>query len=161
MPVSGIVGLGGSFLQLHWAMLKHHWLLEGGADVSLLSFHHLHYVLLGNHRSLPSSVRLKKSPITPVTLLLLYWAWSSEVDTVCLWVARCVGFIVFMWSGELICKSCAAYTSSMLSLWYFPCDSRLQSSNVHKTLWLRQTDIFGAGVTIHLGNRSGHSRSNP
>ena len=60
-------------------------------------------------------------------------------------------FFAFLRSGEFTCPTWAAYRPSMLSLRDVSIDSQSCPSVVHMTLRQSKTDIFGAGVTIHLG----------
>ncbi len=149
-----IEGLSYSCIRQYLCSLRHHQLLTGGADPALASLHRLHYVLRGCHRSLPVSVRPQRLPITPAILLRLHQSWSSgnhSYNNNCLWAACCVGFFGFMRSGEFTCKSWAAYNPHMLSLSDVSIDSQANPSVVHLTLRQSKTDVFGTGVTIHLG----------
>ena len=68
-----------------------------------------------------------------------------------MWAACCIGFFSFLRSGEFTCKSWAAYDPGVLSLCDVAVDSRLKPSVLHLTLQQSKTDVFGAGVTLHLG----------
>ena len=129
-------------------------MLNGGPDPALASCLHLHYVLRGCHRTCPSSVRPQRLPISPQILRLLHRYWSNQPhdqDTVCLWAACCVGFFGFLRSGEFTCDSWASYHPSMLSLCDAAINDRSNPTIVHLTLRCSKTDVFGAGVTLHLG----------
>ena len=139
---------------LYMCALCHHQLLEGGNDPGLSSFSCLHYVLHGSHRSVGSTVCPTCLPITPAILQVLYWCWSQnahEFNTVCYWAACCIGFFAFLRSGEFTCSSWFSYDSSTLSLGDVSIDSHSQPTMVHLTLRQSKTNVFGAGVTIHLG----------
>lgn len=143
-----------SSIRQYLSALRHNQLLSGGVDPSLSSLYRLHYVLRGCQRSLPSAVRKKRLPITPAILRFLHHHWSSGADdynTVCLWAACCTGFFAVLRSGEFTCESWSAYNPSMLSLRDVVIDSRFKPSVIHLTLRQSKTDVFGAGVTIHLG----------
>ena len=126
----------------------------GASDPALGSFHRLAYVLCGCHRSLPTAVHQHGLPISPSILRLLYQCWSNrsnKYDISCLWAACCIGFFGFLRSGEFTCHSWAAYAPSMLSLGDIQIDNRDNPTIIHLTLRHSKTDIFGAGVVIHLG----------
>ena len=61
--------------------LRHCQLLNGGSDPALFSFHRLHYVLHGSQCSLPSLVRPRRLPITPVILRFLHRYWTPRLAT--------------------------------------------------------------------------------
>ena len=147
-------GLSYNSIKLYLSALRHRQLLDGGEDPALHSLHRLHYVLRGCHQSLPHLSRPRRLPITPSVLRLLHHCWSKhaqDFDTVCMWAACCVGFFAFLRSGEFTCKSWSSYNQSMLSLRDVTLDSRSNPTMVHITLRHSKTDVFGAGVTIHLG----------
>ena len=147
-------GLSYSSIRLYLCALRHRQLLDGGNDPALHSLHRLHYVLRGCHRSLPLATRPRRLPITPSILRLLHHCWSNlaqNYDIVCMWAACCIGFFGFLRSGEFTCKSWAAYDPGMLSLRDVAIDNRLKPSVLHLTLRQSKTDVFGAGVTLHLG----------
>ena len=111
-------------------------------------------MLRGCHRSLPSSVRPQRLPISPYILRLLHCYWSKrthDLDLICLWAACCVGFFGFLHSGEFTCDSWVTYRPSMLSLGDVSIDDQSNTSIVHLTLRCSKTDIFSVGITIHLG----------
>lgn len=144
-------------IRLYLSALRHRQLLDSGVDPALESFHRLHYVLRGCHRTLPSSVRPKRLPITPAILRLLHYYWSrlpqsESYNAACLWAACCTAFFGFLRSGEFTCNSWATYRAEQgLSLQDVAIDSRSAPSVVHLTLRHSKTDVFGVGVTIHLG----------
>ena len=144
-------------IRLYLSALRHKQLLDSGIDPALGAFHRLHYVLRGCHRSLPSSVRPKRLPITPTILRLLHHCWATHSpthlhDTACLWAACCTAFFGFLRSGEFTCNSWDAHNANPgLSLQDISIDSRSRPSVVHVTLRHSKTDVFGVGVTIHLG----------
>ena len=147
-------GLSYSTIRLYLCALRHRQLMDGGRDPSLSSYHRLHYMLRGCHRSLPSSVRPPRLPITTDILATLYQCWSQtplDYDKTCLWAACCLGFFAFLRSGEFTCRSWSSYNTSMLSLSDVMIDSRTVPTAIHLTLRHSKTDVFGAGVTIHLG----------
>ena len=101
-----------------------------------------------------STVCPPRLPITPAILQVLYRCWSPnahEFNTVCYWAACCIGFFAFLRSGEFTCSSWSSYDSSTLSLGDVSIDSHSKPMMVHLTLRRSKTDVFGAGVTIHLG----------
>ena len=69
----------------------------------------------------------------------------------CYWAACCIGFFTFLQLGEFTCSSWSSYDSSTLSLGNVSIDCHSQPTMVHLTLRRSKTDVFGAGVTIHLG----------
>ena len=143
-----------STVRLYLSAVRHRQLMDGGEDPALGSLHILHYVLRGCHRSLPSSIRPQRLPISPNILRLLYRQWSNKAqdyDIVCLWAACCIAFFAFLRSGEFTCDSWAAYNDSVLSLQDVSVDSHSCPSMVHLMLRRSKTDIFGSGITIHLG----------
>ena len=147
-------GLSYSSIRQYLSALRHTQLLSGGVDPSFSSLHRLHYVLRGCHRSLPSTTHRKRLPITPAILRLLHHHWSSRLgdyDTACLWAACCTGFFAVLCSGEFTCNSWSTYNPLMLSLRDITIDSWSNPSVVHITLRQSKTDVFGAGVTTHLG----------
>ena len=147
-------GMAYSSIRLYLSALRHHQLIDCGEDPALDSLYRLHYVLRGCHRSLPSMVRVQWLPITPQILRLLHEQWSERSDdysTVCAWATCCVAFFAFLRCGEFTCRSLAAYNHCILSLQDVTLDSRSEPTVVHLTLRYSKTDIFGAGVTIHLG----------
>ena len=147
-------GLAYTSICQYLCALRHHQLLERGNDPGLSSFPHLHYVLRGSHHFVGSTVRPTHLPITPAILQVLYRCWSQnahEFNTVCYWAACCIGFFAFLRSGESTCSSWSSYDSSTLSLGDVSIDSHFQPTMVHLTLRRSKTNVFGAGVTIHLG----------
>ena len=62
-----------------------------------------------------------------------------------------MGFFGFMWAGEFTCPSWKAYHPSMLSLSDVVVDIRSNPSVIFVNLRQSKTDIFGSGVTLHLG----------
>ena len=141
-------------IRMYLCAIRHRQLLDGGPDPAFASLHRLHYVLRGCHRSLPSSVHPSRLPITPTVLRLLHHVWSDQAhvyDTVCIWAACCVAFFAFLRSGEFTCSSWSTYDQSALSLRDVTLDSRLNPSMIHLLLRRSKTDVFGTGVTIHLG----------
>ena len=148
-------GLSYSSIRQYLAELCHHQILSGGGDPALSSFVRLHYVLHGAHRSLPSSVRPRRLPITPDILCTLHSYWSSyaqDADAVCLWAACCVAFFAFLRVGEFTCHSWSSFTPSVLSLADVAIDSRSDPSIVFLTLRQSKTDMFGMGITVYLGH---------
>ena len=151
-------GLSHGSIRQYLSALRHHQLLNGGVDPSFTSCHRLHYVLRGCRRSLPSAVRPKRLPITPEILGVLHHHWSSNAqnyDIVCFWAACCLGFFGFLRSGEFTCQSWKGYNPSMLSVSDIAVDSRENPSVLFVSLRRSKTDIFGTGVTIHLGRTGG------
>ena len=147
-------GLTYSSVRQYLCALRHRQLLDGGPDPTLNSCSRLHYVLRGCHRSLPPATRPQRLPISPYILRLLYCYWSRQShnhDSICLWAACCVGFFGFLRSGEFTCDSWTTYHPSMLSLCDVAIDDKSNPSIVHITLRHSKTDVFGAGVTLHLG----------
>ena len=147
-------GVSYGTIRSYLCAVRHRQLLDGGPDPAFNSLHRLHYVLRGCHRSLPSSVRPLRLPVTPTVLRLLHHHWSAQAqdyDTVCMWAACCVAFFAFLRSGEFTCTSWSTYDRSVLSLRDVTLDSRSEPTMVHLLLRQSKTDIFGAGVTIHLG----------
>ena len=57
-----------------------------------------------------------------------------------------------MWAGEFTYPSWKVYHPSMLSLSDVVTDSRSNPSVVFVNLRQSKTDIFGSGVTLHLGH---------
>ena len=152
-------GMSYSTIRLYLSAARYYQILEGGPDPSLDALTHLHYVLRGCRRSLPNSVRPSRLPITPAILRFLHSHWSShpdDYDTVCIWAACCVAFFAFLRCGEFTCDSWSSYSSSVLSLEDVVFNSRVDPTVAHLTLRHSKTDIFGVGVTIHLG-RTGDS----
>ena len=147
-------GMSYSTIRLYLSAVRHHQLMEGGPDPSFTSLHRLHYVLRGCRKCLPASVRPHRLPITPSILRLLYIHWSkhaNDYDTVCMWAACCVAFFAFLRSGEFTCSSPGNHNHAVLSLQDIAVDSQENPTIVHVTLLQSKTDIFSAGVTIHLG----------
>ena len=147
-------GLSYSCIRLYLSGLRYQQLLDGGNDPSLASLHRLHYMLRGCRRSVPDSTRKKCLPITPAVLRLLHQAWSShatEYDIICMWAACCTAFFGFLCSAEFTCSSWSSYNPSMHSVQDVTVDSQSNPMVVHLTLRQSKTDVFGAGVTLHLG----------
>ena len=147
-------GLSYSCIRLYLCAIRHQQLVDGGLDPALSTLHRLQYVLRGARRTLPTTTRPRRLPVTPAILRFLYQQWSAQAnsyDMVCLWAACCTGFFAFLRSGEFTYPSWAAYRSSMLFLRDVFIDSQSCPSVVHMTLRQNKTDIFGAGVTNHLG----------
>ena len=69
----------------------------------------------------------------------------------CYWAACCIGFFAFLRSGEFTCSSWSFYDSSTVSLCDVSIDSHSNPTMVHLTIKQSKTDVFGVGVTIHLG----------
>ena len=117
----------------------------------------LQYVLRGVHRSSPiGNVRSLHLPVTLDMLRSLWSVWSvvpsvDRFDAAMLWAACCLGFFGFLRAGEFTCPSWQAYTSEMLSPRDVTVDSHDSPSIVSVLLRRSKTDLFGAGVTIHLG----------
>ena len=154
--VASLVSEGMSYptIRHYLSAARCHQILEGGPDPSLDTLIHLHYVLRGCRRSLPNSVRPSRLPITPAILRFLHSHWSShpdDYDTVCIWAACCVAFFAFLRCGEFTCNSWQSYSRSVLSLEDVTFDSREDPTVAHLTLRQSKTDIFGTGVSIHLG----------
>ena len=147
-------GLSYTSVRQYLCAIRHRQIIDGGVDPCMSSFQRLHYVLRGCHRTLGSQVRERRLPITPAILQHLHSYWSpsaSSFDTKCLWAACCTGFFAFLRSGEFTCDSWSSYTGSTLSLSDVAIDDRTNPTMVHLTLRHSKTDIFGAGVTIHMG----------
>ena len=147
-------GLSYASIRQYLCALRCYQLLGGGQDPCFSSLHRLHYLLRGVHRSLGPSSRPKRFPITPAILHIVYHHWSPNAlnfNIVCLWAACCVGFFAFLRSGEFTCSSWSAFDASILALDGVAIDDRTNPSIVHLTLKQSKTDVFGAGVTIHLG----------
>ena len=99
-------------------------------------------------------MRPSRLPITPAILHILHNSWSRhpiDYDTICLWAACCVAFFAFLRSGEFTCSPLTDCYGAVLSSEDVAINSRENPTIVHLTLRNSKTDIFGAGVTIHLG----------
>lgn len=143
-----------STIRLYLSAVRYHQIANGGPDPSLDSLSQLHYVLRGCRRTLPSSVRPPRLPITPAILHILHTSWSShphDYDTVCMWAACCVAFFAFLRCAEFTCNTLGSHSDAVLSRDDVAIDSRDNPTIVHLTLRHSKTDIFGVGVTIHLG----------
>ena len=148
-----------STIRLYLSAARKHQILEGGLDPSLDCWHRLYYMLRGCRWSLPNQVHPSCLPITPAILRFLHSRWSNHHDdynTVCLWAACCIAFFGFLRCGEFTCSSWQCYTRSVLSLEDVAINSREDPTVVHLTLQQSKTDVFGAGVTIHLGRTGDH-----
>ena len=112
-------------------------------------------MLQGSHQSLPATVRPQRLLITPNILLMLHRRWSSQsqdYDTICFWAACSLSFFGFLRSGEFTCQSWRACHPAMLLVSDVSIDSRSAPSIVFVTIRHNKTDVFGSGVTIHLGH---------
>ena len=102
----------------------------------------------------PHSVRPSRLPITPSILRHLHTSWShraDDYDTGCTWAACCVAFFTFLRCGEFTCSSSNSNNDAMLSLEDVAINSWDDTTIVHLTLLHSNSEIFGVGVTIHLG----------
>ena len=148
-------GLSYSTIRQYLSATRYHQLMEGGPDPSYHSLHSLHYVLqvVADH-SLPTAVCLPRLPITPAILRLLYKCWSHYVDdydTVSMWAVCCTAFFGFLRSGEFTCQWGSSHNQSVQCLQDVAIDNRDNPSVLYVSLRHSKTDIFGAGVTIYLG----------
>ena len=131
----------------------------GFPDPSFSSFPRLSYLLKGIHRSIPSSPRAKRLPITPAILKTMHTVWSQYPVTfnkVMLWAACCMGFFGFMRAGEFTCRSPNTPPDDTLSVSDISIDSRVNPQVLIVRLRHSKTDPFGAGVNLYLG-RTGNT----
>lgn len=148
-----LAGISAQSVRSYLSALRYAQISGGGPDPAYSALSQLHYVLRGVRRTLPTAVRPRRLPITPLILRLLYNKWSSQqsYDNVCLWAACCLAFFAFLRSGEFTCQSWAAFKPYMLSKSDIQIDSRENPTMLRVTLRRSKTDIFGLGVSIHVG----------
>ena len=131
----------------------------GLPDPSFSSFPRLSYLLKGIRRSIPSSPRAKRLPITPDILKTMHMVWSQYPVTfnkVMLWAACCMVFFGFMREGEFTCRSPNTPPDDTLSVSDISIDSRVNPQVLIVRLRHSKTDPFGAGVNLYLG-RTGNT----
>ena len=76
---------------------------------------------------------------------------ADDYYTVCTWAACCIAFFAFLRCGEFTCNSSNSNNDAVLSLEDIAIDSWDDPTIVHLMLRHSKSDIFGVGVTIHLG----------
>ena len=128
---------------------------SGGPDPSRADMPQLHYVLRAAKRAKPLSTRSLRLPITPRILRLLLSIWSIHpvpYTARMLWAACCLGFFAFLRSGEFVCPNNSM--DSRAAVLQFPdvsVDDRVRPSALTLTLRGSKTDVFRAGLTLHVG----------
>ena len=152
-------GLCFSSIRVYLSALRFAQISRGLPDPAFSSHCRLEYVLRGIRRSSPTSGRLRRLPITPSILQVLYSAWSESpvsFNRTMLWAACCMGFFGFMRAGEFTCASEADSPQQMLLVGDVSVDSHTSPSFIAVHLRHSKTDMFGRGVCIYLGRVPGH-----